>query len=781
MQRRIAGSKDPFPYEHNIDCHYIGCIDRTYHTLERLVECVTLSGRPVLDAIRCWNGHVYEKYQVPLAAFQEPAVPIELSAAPHTEPDVPHAPQPPDQTVEPIDYNAKSDAFRNSFILRHGRDMRVLMSSQQAREEHPVVSFPYDYDTRENYGPQGKMAYIRKIRQGQFAETCYENGMVMVGNYHRYQSCMHMIPDGCIQHEDGTRVLKYRPMNCGRVMCLECLLSACNKTAGRGLARLSAMMLGLRAGLGFPSRKYIFIHGVYSLSLKHNEDFKTEAGRKRIYARFLREIKRLGFVGGLYVTHPWRFDDDLLKNHWSVHIHFIAAGYVDDLKWALKNTKAIMSGKKADNPVTDLNNRTGDTYRYIRSFSSFERSFDTIAYLVSHAGVEEKGGQVVKYFGVAAPNKFGTSEIASNEKSVLWDMDAYLRSLLAVTIRKKQGRLESAKSAVFYIQSDYMDIDLHKVKPSEKKDLTRTELMDLLRGVHGVAKLFSMQEDYPATAISTGEEEAATGRPRRHCDCGNRNCDVPPEKQVCDCGEDECKCFDDGSIPFARPRRNVTMNVFVVLRLCYSINDKLGMPDTGYGPEIVDPTGPGPPEAVEVAYKDVVIHLDPGMERLCPKCMSRKATVLPINGIMPQPYDPEHHNVHRCYRDAENWENWSPTEHHYKGRPYCKGLNDMLHWDNGLGLPNRYYDRQPRRVRDNQDLAILETFVSFAAKGACELLHGMDEYARVREMKPYARLYLHENGLPEPGDKYWDLNMFEGVVDRWHQGGIQSGPVDQNA
>ena len=57
----------------------------------------------------------------------------------------------------------------------------------------------------------------------------------------------------------------------------------------------------------------------------------------------------------------------------------------------------------------------------------------------------------------------------------------------------------------------------------------------------------------------------------------------------------------------------------------------------------------------------------------------------------------------------------------------------------------------------------------------------MDEHARVREMKPYARLYLHENGLPEPGDKYWDLNMFEGIIDRWHQGGHQPVQFGQNA
>ena len=209
------------------------------------------------------------------------------------------------------------------------------------------------------------------------------------------------------------------------------------------------------------------------------------------------------------------------------------------------------------------------------------------------------------------------------------------------------------------------------------------------------------------------------------------------------------------------------MNVFVVLGLHYRYNDKKAISsDNDNGPVPV-PTGPGPPGSENDATKEVVIHLDPGIERLCPKCMSRKTTVLPVNGILPQPYDPEHHRIHRCYKDAGNWEELDPQNHLYKGRPYCRGLDDMLCWSTGLGQPNRYYDRQPRRVRDIQDLAILETFVSYIAKLACRILREQDKHCPVRHMRPYARKHLYENGLPEIKDQYWDYTLASLIVDLW--------------
>ena len=896
---------DPRPapvYRPFIECHYDGCGNSGHHTLDQLIGCIAAAGRPFLDAVRCWNYNVPEKYKVPVSAFQPPAA----SDAPHAvaaaspEPPVtpisdpaganpdamlpvlyrepvdigrlariysnvldvgglmsfnhghfneavnqnPHVgkincrnvdchkqslhtfadflecsiaagdfldeaaarwsmsepseeqtpfcfsviPETPYQKYrksqeyldtlkpkerEPFDWNTTSPEFRDAFILRHGRDGRVLLSAQQARVENVPVQFSYDNDRVESYSNAGKMKYVAVIREGRFKGSSYENGMIMVGGSHRYGYCMHMVPDGCL-HEDDTRVSTNRRINCSRVLCAECLLPTCNKTAARALARLSAMMLRLRAGLYKPPRKWIFIHGVYSLSEDHCGEFMTRKGRKRVYARFIREVKRLGFVGGLYVPHPWRFDKKLEGKKWSVHIHFIAAGYVDHDAYRVKNAKAIMAGKMSADPITDLNRRTGDEYIHIRNFSDFGGAFDATSYMLSHAGVEATGGQVLKYFGEAAPNKFGTKNVFSNQADIREELEEYTRALYEVKFGKKVGRFVDGKVVTYFVKSDYMDVDLKRLGKPLVQKLQKGDLEYLLNSLHGTSKQRSLPADNPANAGSTGVENGDTEEPPYKCDCGNPKCEVPLPKQVCDCKTGICDCLEDGSVPFVHAVPKHTVNVFAVIGLRYQLYEKLAIGADGKAVPVDDPTGPGPPKAIEYAKKELVLHFDPSMIRLCPKCRKRKQVILPKNGILPQPYDPERHNNHRCYNDGDNWEVLDPMKHLYKGRPHCKPLDDMVGWDVGLGLPNRHYDGQPRELRDIQDLSILKTFITYISKVACEILHDREENCSIKAIRPYVRKHLYETGLPEIKDKYWDYTLADLVVGLWRKGGLNT-------
>ena len=89
--------KPPVPIARVIECHYDACPHGGIHTLDRLITCITAAGRPVDDAIRCWNYHVSYEHRVPLDAFafledpdapipahEEPAVHIESVAPPET-------------------------------------------------------------------------------------------------------------------------------------------------------------------------------------------------------------------------------------------------------------------------------------------------------------------------------------------------------------------------------------------------------------------------------------------------------------------------------------------------------------------------------------------------------------------------------------------------------------------------------------------------------------------------------------------------------------------------
>ena len=70
----------PVPSAHAIECWFDGCPYHGMHTLGRLIGCVTSAGRPLDDAIRCWNHHVEKSEHVPLAEFLAPADPIEQQA-----------------------------------------------------------------------------------------------------------------------------------------------------------------------------------------------------------------------------------------------------------------------------------------------------------------------------------------------------------------------------------------------------------------------------------------------------------------------------------------------------------------------------------------------------------------------------------------------------------------------------------------------------------------------------------------------------------------------------
>ncbi len=751
---------NPAPLVLKVDCGYYGCIRKKMHSFTDLLECCQFDGQHSGNASVLWEHKSKEVLPYEFFLPLDTRSPLERLEA--TREDA------------PIDWSKKSNAFRDGFILRHGRDMRVLMSVQQSLKEKPVVNFPYDYDKNEQYDHRGKMAYIRVIRKGRLATTCYENGMVLVGNYHRNQYCMHQIPDGCIRHADGTRITQYRPLSCGRLTCLECLLPACNKTAGKALGRLSKMMIKLRAGVYSNSRKWIFHHFVYSLSEEHCEEFKTLAGRKRIYTMIRREIKRMGYVGGLYITHPWRFDDGLTKNNWSVHIHCVAAGFVDHAKYRVMNAKAIMSGKMSSDPFSDLTRRTGDIFIPIREFSHFSEAFDTIAYALSHAGVEETGGQAVKYFGEAAQNRLATTTFPVNMRGARENLYAHLTDRLSITKGGNDYELFEAKACAYYIQSDYMDIDLHHLPTPVRRYVTRDNFRGFLPSVYDAARLASSRQADPALAKSTQVDKGNAGANAGcACECGSRKCIIPLRKQVCDCKSGICTCFGDGSVPFVRARPVVTMNVFVVLGLRYRYKEKYAdATSKNYSPVPV-PTASGPPNDKKVITRTVVTHLDPSMERLCPKCRSRKITILPINGILPQPPDPEQHRIHRCYKDAGNWE-MLEQKHLYKGQPYCRYRDDTLHWSNGIGVPNRHYNKQPRRVRDIQDKYILESFISYISKLACRMLRDQDEGCAVRAMRPFARKYLYETGLPDRSDQYWDYTLASHIIGLWHAGDLSN-------
>ena len=44
------------------------------------------------------------------------------------------------------------------------------------------------------------------------------------------------------------------------------------------------------------------------------------------------------------------------------------------------------------------------------------------------------------------------------------------------------------------------------------------------------------------------------------------------------------------------------------------------------------------------------------------------------------------------------------------------------------------------------------------------MLRDRDEHCAVRHMRPFARKYLYETGLPDKSDQYWDYTLADLII-----------------
>ena len=83
IQRAMVESDKTIPDYHLIDCHFSGCKDRIYHTLEHFTRCVISRGWDAAEAGRLWEERLgRDRRRISVAGPPpEPAAPIEPSAA----------------------------------------------------------------------------------------------------------------------------------------------------------------------------------------------------------------------------------------------------------------------------------------------------------------------------------------------------------------------------------------------------------------------------------------------------------------------------------------------------------------------------------------------------------------------------------------------------------------------------------------------------------------------------------------------------------------------------
>ena len=761
LQRRMA---EPFPYKHNITCNFDGCDDHVWHTCERFTDCVLCRGGTEAEATRLWNRKIERDHH-------------RISAAdPPTEPQAPaHDPEPQEDAQ---DKEPQEDI----------EDMQILNATEFGPDD------PH-YEDDETVDVSSRDEYIRLIAEGVFRKSCYAYGFELPGSGLSYGSCMHMRPDGCL-HDDGSRQSHFKKLSCKRMVCRKCFGAAIQYASLQACKRIYAMMLLLISDIFSIHKKSIYNHFVVSLSEKHREEYKTPEGRRRIDARILCDLRRLGFKGGLMVVHPWRFTKGLKSNYPSFHLHFIVAGYIDHDVYRENARKDVpigplfkspiqdayirsgsmekstveiarervpigplgldvlgclhelgkheknASGRLPARPLSEQNTqadpyRPGDVYRSLNTFSDNRTLFSTVSYLLSHAGIPVKG-QTIRYWGAAATCKFGTKSVLSNERDVLLDLLRDHDRLRVVDVGGTGKGLAAGRKPVEF-QRKLVEVRLQQVETDADSifgaDLRTLHMSDALtmRPVEYSEYLLSGRL-FGAVLLDNPATAKSTGG------VGLLDPQAPTQ----------------GPEPQAKPEMHTCHNA-LVLRFKYR-SDYLEPEPTGDQWDLVTSS------KEKYRYVHRVLYADPTLEPLCPACYLHSRTILPKSGLMDRAFDPELPNGWVETQDAEDWAYWDPREMHVNmGLPYCKWFELAIYWDDKAPeMSPEFYD-MPQEHQWGLWALQVQSYARIAVKQLRSNPSIGGNYPYKETMDVAAR-YLRRVGLPNVTSSKWKSDLVQGVA-----------------
>lgn len=291
-------------------------------------------------------------------------------------------------------------------------------------EKSQVYTPNFEDDEKKNFDSKsGFEHYVERIRGGFFATLSHSNYR-LPGNAFSYDSCGKFFVKGCVSESHGHEhdiqydFVERLKARCGRLTCPECFEDSIHRTSSRISNRLEAAAVMLRSKIYQNPRKRIFIHGVWSAPEEDYKLFETKEGTKKLYAKMRKQLTKVGIVGHVEITHPFRFDKDQDGvPYFSPHIHFIALGYVDG-----KKVKANYESTKC-------------VIKIIGSFHNVKQLKVRLSYLLSHAGLR-KNEDVVRYAGQLSYNKFKTDRILQHSLEFEYDVTNSLDKLNLFDVTK---------------------------------------------------------------------------------------------------------------------------------------------------------------------------------------------------------------------------------------------------------------------------------------------------------------------------------------------------------
>ena len=535
--------------------------------------------------------------------------------------------------------------------------------------------------------------YLHGLVTRRWADDCCLYGYTLPSHGTRYDRCGKYVVMGCL-HDDGQRHSKTVRFSCNRLTCPVCYKNSMKRHAVNAAKRLMVSAMRRSSSLYTKPQKLIYHHVAVSVHQDNHEQFKTPDGVDRYRKKMFKNIKWLGYRGGLVIYHPWEFKGGI---HFAPHFHIIAAGCIDREKYLRKNGKRIMLGKMEPHPISEVHRRTGgDTYTIISQASSFDDLAAMITYLLTHVGLRipklkgEGGsnyGHVLAYFGDTSNNKFSTKKILSYSSESGSDIDKIERSLMSKVDDLKQSadvsmqmvtcppRHGGGKRDKRY--GSLSNVDIRSAKYGAIKNVKLNNMAAYLR--ENVARL------YNAPIL-------------------------------------EKEWRDRADKPADEPHR------YIVARL--NIYEKY--------------------DSSRVRSKFTVIALEPSTVNLCHKCGRVLHAIVRLGGGGIPPPDRDHpEDKQFMYNDAANWTRYQPGGmHHGRGVPYY-GDDGSPHWDMGIksmpvgvsGINKEYRSVLQREV----DESFTKRAVSMMRRQDPDIDKDAAEYV--------VRHYLASNGTPTGGWK----------------------------
>lgn len=288
-----------------------------------------------------------------------------------------------------------------------------------------------------NSSKSGFDLYVQKCKDQSFASDFVSDVTLSGHSSDGKISCGETKIIGCLEkdlHGSNQVHMKRVTFHCNSKGCNVCFESTIKREA-RAITNRMMTFCNLKKNrqiyLKEQNRIRILSHVTVSVPHDKHDLVLTKEGRKELRKQQIKILKRLDVDGGVSIFHPYRFTEGLESAFVSPHFHNIVTGWIDG------------------SIVKSIYEETGWIVKQISTMETVNDCYNLAKYLLSHAGVFEKGfgkrssEHSVSYFGECQNRFFKVEELLKNSLTGYDELDQILYSRKYITKKDVTYDLQS--------------------------------------------------------------------------------------------------------------------------------------------------------------------------------------------------------------------------------------------------------------------------------------------------------------------------------------------------